>query len=151
MKKKNVKKYALLAVVIAVIGAIISYNYYIDQTKIRGFAFGNEIQQIQDELKELQGNYYARVTAWEEGDYTREKLLSYSEKHVSKMEDLLARYDDLDPPEPYESSVELFRLSTNSQYKSDRQLALWLESQEPRWHHPRMACTFSSPATGNLG
>src|SRR3989337_428232 len=48
--------------------------------------------------------------------------------HISKMEELVSRYDILDPPEVFSSSVELFKLSTQSQLESDKEIIRWIQS-----------------------
>jgi len=44
------------------------------------------------------------------------------------MEKIIPRYDKLIPPEPYVTSVELFKLSTESQIESDREFIKWIET-----------------------
>ena len=130
MKKKKKQNIVIAAVILTAVGILIGYNYSVDQEKFKGFTFGNELQQIQDDLKEQQTNFYSRVTALEEGDYTKDSFLDYSDKHVSNMEKLLLRYDNLNPPEPFSSSIVLFKLSTESQLESDKQLTLWLDTED---------------------
>ena len=130
MKKKKKLNIAILAGAIIILGVVIGYSYMADLEKLRGFNFGNELQGIQDDLKEQQNNFYSRVTALEEGEYAKEALLEYSAKHVSEMEKLVQRYDNLDAPDSFASSVELFRLSTESQLESDKQLILWLKNED---------------------
>lgn len=128
VKKRKKQNIAIAAIAIILLGVVIGYSYSADQEKLRGFTFGNELQAIQDELKEHQTNFNSRVTALDEGDYTKEALINYSEKHFANLEKLLQRYEILDPPDSFASSVELFRLSTESQLESDRQLILWIQN-----------------------
>ena len=44
------------------------------------------------------------------------------------MEELISRYDALDPPDVFSSSVELFKLSTQSQLESDKEIIRWIQS-----------------------
>ena len=44
------------------------------------------------------------------------------------MEELESRYDALDPPEVFASSVELFKLSAQSQLESDKEVIRWIQS-----------------------
>ena len=40
-------------VAIVIIGTVVSYSYYLDQVKLKGFEFGNDLESIQKDLKEL--------------------------------------------------------------------------------------------------
>ncbi|MFQ5573565.1 MAG: hypothetical protein ACE5EJ_04885 [Nitrosopumilaceae archaeon] len=128
MKKKKIQNIAIAAIAAVIIGGIIGYNYYIDQITVKGFNFGNELQKIQDNVKKLQNDYSSKIVQWEEGDLTKEEVLEYSKYHVLEMERIIPRYGELVPPEPYVSSVELFKLSTESQLESDKEFIKWLET-----------------------
>ena len=128
MKKNKKQNIAIVVIAAVVIGGIVAYNYYIDQIKIKGFNFGNELREIQDGVKKLQNDYSSKIIQWEEGDLTKKELVEYSENHVSEMEKIIPRYDKLDPPELFVSSVDLFKLSTESQIQSNREFIKWLET-----------------------
>lgn len=130
MKKRKKHNIIIAGIAIIIVGSIIGYNYYIDQVKQKGLAFGNELEQIQDDVKQLQTNFYSKITQWEEGDITKQELLAYLEKHVESFEDILPRYDKLDAPEPFTTSVELFKLSTKAQIESDIQYIEWLKTKD---------------------
>lgn len=128
MKKKKIQRIVIVTIVAAIVGTIVVYNYNIDQIKAKGFIFGNELQQIQDDVAKLQNDFSSKIVQWEEGDLTKKELLEYAKNHVSEMEKIVPRYDQLVPPEPYVSSVELFRLSTESQIESDKEYIKWIET-----------------------
>jgi len=44
------------------------------------------------------------------------------------MEELISRYDTLMPPGAFEASVDVFRLSSESQLESDREYLLWIQT-----------------------
>ncbi|NIP62978.1 MAG: hypothetical protein GWN01_17905 [Nitrosopumilaceae archaeon] len=130
MKKKKKHNIIIVGIALVIVGSIIGYNYYIDQIKQKGLIFGNELEQIQDDVKKLQNNFYSKITQWEEGDITKEELLIELESHVEDFKEIMSRYDKLDPPEPYTSSVELFKLSSQTQLESDIQYIQWLKTGE---------------------
>ena len=130
MKKKKIQRIALAAIIAAVVVGIVIYNYNIDQIKAKGFTFGNELQLIQNDVTKLQTFFSSKIVQWEEGDLTKAELLEYAENHVSEMEKIIPRYDKLVPPEPYVSSVDLFRLSTESQIESDKEYIKWIETDD---------------------
>ncbi len=113
-----------------IVGGIIGYNYYIDQINIKGFNFGNELQKIQDDVTKLQNDFSSKIIQWEEGYLTPEEFLEYSKNQISEMEKIIPRYGELAPPEPYVSSVELFKLSTESQIESEREYIKWVETRD---------------------
>ena len=104
-----------------IIGAIVSYNYSAEQTRQKGFKFGNELQQIQENVKQAQIEFNSKITQWKEGDLTQQELMKFSEDHVKKLEEIITKYNDLTPPKQFASSVELFKLSTQSQLDSDKE------------------------------
>jgi len=128
LKKKKIQNIAIAVIAAVIIGGIIGYNYYIDQINVKGFNFGNELQQIQDAVTKLQNDFSSKIVQWKEGDLTKEELLEYSSNHISEMEKIIPRYGKLIPPEPYVTSVELFKLSTESQIESDREFIKWIET-----------------------
>jgi len=130
LKKKKKHNIIIVGIALVIVGSIIGYNYYIDQIKQKGLIFGNELEQIQDDVKKLQNNFYSKITEWEEGDITKEELLIELESHVEDFKEIMPRYDRLDPPEPYTSSVELFKLSSQTQLESDIQYIQWLKTGE---------------------
>jgi len=107
---------------------VIAYYYSAEQTRIRGFTFGNNLQRIQEDLKKIQMDFQSEITVLENGDISKDEFLGYSDAHISKMEELVFRYDVLDPPEVFSSSVELFKLSTQSQLESDKEIIRWIQS-----------------------
>jgi len=128
LKKKKKQNIAISIIGVTIIGLVIAYNYSVEQTKIKGFTFGKELEQIQEDLKKLQTNFSSKVVSWKEGEITTDEILAYSVDHVIKMEQLISRYDALLPPEPFTSSVELFKLSAETQLASDKEFIKWIES-----------------------
>jgi len=113
---------------IVIIGLVIFYSYTADQAKIRGFSFGNNLQKIQDDLKQIQTTFESKVTMWKEGDFTTEEISEFSQQHFADMEDLILRYDTLSTPDVFVTSVKLFKLSTETQIQSDRELIKWIQN-----------------------
>ena len=104
---------------IILVGASIFYFYSAEQAQIRGYNFGNEIQSIQDELKNEQSDFYSKVSMWKEETISKEQILDYADTHVMKMNKIIAKYADLQIPDVFSGSVKLFKLSTETQLESD--------------------------------
>lgn len=123
---RTVRNIAIALVAAAVVGAVISYNYSAEQTKQRGLEFGIKLQGIQDDVREIQTEFYSEKTKWEEGDLDREGLLEFYDGHIERFEDTILRYDELEPPEIFEGSVRLLKLSSQSQLESDSEYVRWI-------------------------
>lgn len=128
MSQKKRQNIILGIIAIVVIGLVIVYYYSAEQTRIKGLTFGNNLQRIQEDLKKIQTDFQSEITVWEDGDISKDEFSEYSDAHISKMEELVSRYDALDPPEVFSSSVELFKLSTQSQLESDKEIIRWIQS-----------------------
>ena len=113
-----------------IIGASIYYFYSAEQAQIRGFNFGNDLQAIQDELKEEQSDFYSKVSMWKEESVTKDQILEFADIHVLRMENIIAKYTDLQMPDVFSGSVKLFKLSTETQLESDQHLIKWIKNDD---------------------
>ncbi len=128
MKKKKIQNIIILVIIILIIGSIIAYNYSVDQNKQKGLEFGNKLKQIQEDVTELQIQFYSEKTKWDEGDISKEELLEFYKVHLDKFKEIISRYDKLSPPELFQSSVDLFKISSETQLKSDSQFIEWIKT-----------------------
>ncbi|MCV0409441.1 hypothetical protein [Nitrosopumilus sp.] len=128
MKKKKIQNIIIAVIAVIIIGAIVTYNFSVEQTKQKGLQFGIELEQIQEEVKELQIKFYSEKIKWEEGDISKEELLEFYEKHLRDFDEIISKYDKLSPPEMFRSSVELLKLSSESQLESDSQFIEWIKT-----------------------
>jgi hypothetical protein len=99
-----------------------------DQAKIRGFNFGTNLQAIQDEIKQIQTDFYSKIEMLDENLITKEEFLEFSKEHTQKMEELISKYDELASPTAFEKSIELFKMSAQKQLESDKLLIEWLNT-----------------------
>jgi len=128
LKKKKIQNIAIVAIAILIIGAIAAYNYSVDQTKQKGLQFGIKLEQIQKEVQELEVKFYSEKTRWEEGDITKEELLGFYEEHLNNFKEIISKYDKLTPPEVFKKSVELLKISSETQLESDSQFIEWMKT-----------------------
>ncbi len=128
MKKRKKQNIIFLSIAIILVGSIVGYNYSADQIKQKGFKFGNEIQQIQEEVKQSQTEFNSKITQWEEKDLTEMELAEYAVIHVEKLENTLSKYNNLISPKQFAPAVELFKLSTNAQLESDKEFVEWVKT-----------------------
>ena len=128
MKKRKIQNIVLASIAIIIISGVVGYNYYIDQLKIKGVTCGSEIQQIQEELKKSQDEFFASEKMLKNNEVTKEEFLEVAEKHTVKMQELILRYDSLNPPKPFETSVDLLKLSTRTQLEAENLIINWAKT-----------------------
>ena len=128
MKKKKIQNIVILIIAILIIGSIIAYNYSTDITKQKGLQFGNELSQIENELSNIQGKFYSEKTKWNEGDISKEELIKFYKNHVDNFRQIILKYDKLTPPELFQSSVALLKISAETQLESDLQFIQWIKT-----------------------
>jgi hypothetical protein len=128
--KKIKATYLAAAIGILIITLGIFYTYSADQAKIRGFNFGNKIVAIQDEIKQVQSEFYFKKSMLDENSITRNEFFEFAQKHFQRLEEIISKYDTLSPPEPFAKSVELLKISTQKQLESDRYLVEWLRTND---------------------
>ena len=126
-KSKGSKKRFTVLIAIILIGITIFYFYSAEQGKIRGYNFGNDLQIIQEELKNEQSSFYSNVRMWEENSITKSEILKLSETHIKNMNGIISKYDTLQIPDTFSGAVKIFKLSTESQLESDEHLINWIE------------------------
>ncbi|MBA4452244.1 MAG: hypothetical protein H2B00_05010 [Nitrosopumilaceae archaeon] len=128
MKKKKKQNITIAIIATAIVAGIILYNYSAEQTRQKGFVFGNDLEKIQDDVKDLQTQFYSKKAQWEEGSITKDELFQFYEKHVEEFEKIILRYDNLVPPETFKPAVDLLKLSSETQLDSDKQYIEWMKT-----------------------
>ena len=128
MKKNKKQNIALAAIAVIIVGTVIWYSYSAELTRQKGFDFGNELSWIQEDVKRLQVDFNSKITQWDEGDLKTSELLECADLHFEDLAEMVERYDSLTPPSQFSASVELFRLSTDSQLQSDRHYIEWIKT-----------------------
>lgn len=130
MKSGTKTTYIAATVGVIVVALSVFFMYSADQARLRGFNFGSELQAIQDELKQIQTEFYSKKTMLDEKTISKDEFLAFSENHLQRMRHLLLRYDDLLPPDSFASSVKLFKSSTQKQIESDEFLIEWVRTND---------------------
>ena len=128
MKKKKIQNISIITIAILIIGSIIGYNYSVDITKQKGLQFGNELNQIENNISNIQEKFYSEKIKWVEGDISKIELLEFYEIHVDDFKKNISKYDELTPPELFKSSVALLKISAETQLESDLQFIQWIKT-----------------------
>ena len=131
MKKKKIQNIIIFSIAILIIGSIVAYNYSIDTTKQKGLQFGNELNQIENNISDIQRDFYSEKTNWVEGGISKEELLKFYDIHIDNFKKEINNYDRLTPPELFESSVALLKMSAETQLESDLQFIEWIKTEDP--------------------
>ena len=133
-KKKTPNPKRKMQVAIAagaiIIGLVIVLNYNLDQVKISGQRFGDNLAQIQNDLKDETINYDGKISQYQNGNISKNEMLQISDKHIMVLNDISTKYNTLKPPETFVPSLELFKLSTQSQIESDKFLKEWIQTED---------------------
>jgi len=111
--------YAAIAVGVIIIGMSIFFVYSSDQAKERGKAFGKAVEFVQDDLRKLTHSFDSKVSMFKQGDISKGEFLEFTEKHEHEIGKIILRYNNLQIPQSFVSSVELFKLSAETQLESD--------------------------------
>jgi hypothetical protein len=128
LKKNKIQNISILTIAILIIGSIIAYNYSTDITKQKGLQFGNELNEIENNISNIQEKFYSEKIKWAEGDISKTELLEFYEVHVDNFKKNISKYDKLTPPELFKSSVALLKMSAETQLESDLQYIQWIET-----------------------
>ena len=133
MKKKklpNPKRRLQIAIVtgVIIVTIVIALSYNFDLAGLKGQKFGDDLALIQSDLKNETQNFDYQLSLYEKNQLSRSEMLNITDAHIEKMQSFLIRYDSLNPPEPFVSSLQLFRLSTQTQLESDKLLREWVQT-----------------------
>jgi hypothetical protein len=126
--KKSKSKFPSIIIGAVIIGIIVFYFYSADQAKIRGFAFGNEIQSLQEEVQNEQGQFISSIAKWNENTISDDEMIRIGEKHLETFNVLLDKYDELQPPDTFSRSVKLLKLSLEYQIESHEHRLNWIKN-----------------------
>ena len=126
--------YAAISVGVIIIALAIFFVYSSDQAKERGKAFGKAVEFVQDDLRKLTHSFDSKVSTFKKGDINKGEFLEFAEKHEREMGKIILRYDNLQIPQSFVSSVELFKLSAETQLESDHYMIEWVGTGEDAAH-----------------
>ena len=127
-KKKKTSSFLTISIALVLVGIVVFYFYSSDQAKIRGFEFGNEIQSLQEEIQNEQGQFISSIAKWDENTISDDEMIRIGEEHLETFNNLLKKYDDLRPPDSFIRSVKLFKLSLEYQIESHEHRIKWIEN-----------------------
>ena len=133
MKKKrppNPKKRLQVAIAagVIIVAAVIAFSYNFDQAKLAGQKFGDDLALLQSDLKNETQSFDSQLSSYEKGKLSKVQMLNITGNHIEKMQNFLTRYNNLQPPESFVPSLQLFRLSTQTQLESDKLLREWIQT-----------------------
>src|SRR5579863_5365666 len=101
-----------VAIGVIIIAIVIVVNYYLDQTQLSGQRFGDQLAQIQLDLKNETLSFDAHLTEYKNGQISKNMMLNITDTHIVTVQNILPRYEQLKVPELFVPSLELFKLST---------------------------------------
>ena len=126
--------YAAIAVGVIVIGMSIFFVYSSEQAKMRGQAFGKAIEFLQEDLRKQTHMFDSKISMFKRGDIGTDEFLESTKNHENEMRQIILRYDNLQVPKPFMSSMELFKLSAEAQLESDEYMIEWVRTGDDSVH-----------------
>jgi len=111
---------------VAIVAIVILVNYYLDQTTLSGQRFGDQLAQIQSDLKNETQSFDQHLTQYKNGQISKDQMLKITDEHILAVKNILPRYEDLKAPDAFKPSLQLFMLSTETQIESDQTLRDWV-------------------------
>jgi len=124
-KKKRSRNYVVYAVILIGVAIVVFSTFLVysgDQAKIRGEAFGKALEFIQNDLKKTTQSFHTSVSMFKEENMSKKEFFERTKMHEDAMTKIILRYDVLQIPKSFASSVELFKLSSEAQLDSDVQM-----------------------------
>ena len=126
--------YAAILIGVIIVAMSIFFVYSSDQAKMRGEAFGKAIEFVQDDLRKLTHSFDSKVSMFKQGDISKGEFLILVEMREQELEKIILRYDNLQIPQSFVSSVDLFKLSAETQLESDHYMIEWVRTGEDTAH-----------------
>ena len=126
--------YAAIAVGVIVIGMSIFFVYSSEQAKMRGQAFGKAIEFLQEDLRKQTHMFDSKVSMFKRGDIENDKFLEFAKNHENEMKKIILRYDNLQTPKLFVPSMELFKLSAETQFEADKYVTEWIRTGDDTAH-----------------
>jgi len=126
--------FTAISVGVIIVALSIFFIYSSDQAKERGKSFGKAIEFVQDDLRKLTHSFDSKVSMFKQGGISKGKFLEFAEKHEHEMGKIILRYDNLQTPQSFASSVDLFKLSAETQLESDHYMIEWVRTDEDTAH-----------------
>ena len=120
--------YAAIVVGVIIIGMSIFFVYSSEQAKMRGQAFGKAIEFLQEDLKKQTHLFDSKVSMFKQEHIGKDVFLDFAEKYENEMEKIILRYDNLQTPNPFMPSMELFKLSAETQFEADKYVIKWIRT-----------------------
>ena len=120
--------YAAIVVGVVIIGMSIFFVYSSEQAKMRGQSFGKAIEFLQEDLKKQTHLFDSKVSMFKQEHIDKDEFLDLAEKYENEMEKIILRYDNLQTPKPFMPSMELFKLSAETQFEADKYVIKWIRT-----------------------
>ena len=120
--------YAAIVVGVIIIGMAIFFVYSSEQAKMSGQAFGKAIEFLQEDLRKQTHVFDSKVSMFKRGDINNNEFLEFAKNHENEMKKIILRYDNLQIPKPFMSSMELFKLSAETQFEADKYVIEWIRT-----------------------
>ena len=120
--------YAAISVGVIIIALSMFFVYSGDQAKERGKAFGKAMEFVQDDLRKQTHSFDSKVSMFKQENISKDEFLDFAEKHQNEMQKIILRYGNLQTPIVFVPAVELFKLSAETQFESEKYTTEWIKT-----------------------
>ena len=111
---------------VIIIALVIIVSYYLDQAKNSGQIFGDQLALIQKDLKNETLSFDGLETQYNNEQIQKEQMLKMTDEHIKVLQSFLPRYDKLKAPDLFVPSLQLFRLSTETEIERTNVFREWI-------------------------
>src|SRR5437660_12179221 len=104
---------------VIIITLVLAFNNNLDQVKISGQRFGDNLAQIQNDLRDETTNYDAKIVQYQKGNITKNEILQISDRDIVLLNDILSKYNTLKLAYSFLPSLFLFIVSAKLQFYNE--------------------------------
>ncbi|MCY3853719.1 MAG: hypothetical protein OXF28_01125 [Thaumarchaeota archaeon] len=89
----------------------------------------NNLIKLQNQLKELQSKFDSNIKLFKNNMMNKDDVIKHSKSYGKNIENLINSYKRLDIPIEMHNSDILYKMSLDTQYKSNQLMIKWLNNQ----------------------
>lgn len=126
MNHKSLKILFIMGIIIVIcISSLYIHNDELNVEKC--ITLHHELELLQNELNIIQSRFDKKMKTFQNNLVSKEKITQYSNEYNKNLEILSNKYDDLEVPANLLNSINLFKLSVDTQQQSNNLIIKWIQ------------------------
>lgn len=126
MNHKSLKILFIMGIIIVIcISSLYIHNDELNVEKC--ITLHHELELLQNELNIIQSGFDKKIKTFQNNLVSKEKIIQYSNEYNKNLEILSNKYDDLEVPTNLLNSINLFKLSVDTQQQSNNLIIKWIQ------------------------